>query len=200
MASTQSPKWWCKKHSIHAVLHKLKPSSCFANFINKINWTNPVVNKMSTKDNIYFFLYFSICCDYMYCMYVTDLHKNKTNSTFSLTFNEKASWIWFLHNCRRTTENIKYYYWKKKITRHKQVIYAFPNKVLSFDTICIINTRPQQDAHSLSKASLFVCRSISVPYAYQCCAFVGCDSITSSSEENDVKKSTGGNAAVTAFS
>ncbi|XP_010729516.1 leucine-rich repeat-containing G-protein coupled receptor 4 [Larimichthys crocea] len=35
-------------------------------------------------------------------------------------------------------------------------------------------------------------RSISVPYAYQCCAFVGCDSVTSSSEENDVKKSTGG--------
>ncbi|XP_051235776.1 leucine-rich repeat-containing G-protein coupled receptor 4 isoform X2 [Dicentrarchus labrax] len=35
-------------------------------------------------------------------------------------------------------------------------------------------------------------RSISVPYAYQCCAFVGCDSMTSSSEENDVKKSTGG--------
>uniref|UniRef100_A0A8C4I0W4 Leucine-rich repeat-containing G-protein coupled receptor 4 n=1 Tax=Dicentrarchus labrax TaxID=13489 RepID=A0A8C4I0W4_DICLA len=33
--------------------------------------------------------------------------------------------------------------------------------------------------------------SISVPYAYQCCAFVGCDSMTSSSEENDVKKSTG---------
>uniref|UniRef100_A0A3B4TWV8 Leucine-rich repeat-containing G-protein coupled receptor 4 n=1 Tax=Seriola dumerili TaxID=41447 RepID=A0A3B4TWV8_SERDU len=33
-------------------------------------------------------------------------------------------------------------------------------------------------------------RSISVPYAYQCCAFVGCDSMTSSSEENDVKKST----------
>ncbi|XP_070757902.1 leucine-rich repeat-containing G-protein coupled receptor 4 isoform X3 [Enoplosus armatus] len=39
-------------------------------------------------------------------------------------------------------------------------------------------------------------RSISVPYAYQCCAFVGCDSMTSSSEENDVKKSTGGNASV----
>uniref|UniRef100_A0A8D3CLM8 Leucine-rich repeat-containing G-protein coupled receptor 4 n=1 Tax=Scophthalmus maximus TaxID=52904 RepID=A0A8D3CLM8_SCOMX len=35
-------------------------------------------------------------------------------------------------------------------------------------------------------------RSISVPYAYQCCAFVGCDSVTSSSEENDIKKSTGG--------
>nr|XP_019935710.1 PREDICTED: leucine-rich repeat-containing G-protein coupled receptor 4 isoform X2 [Paralichthys olivaceus] len=34
-------------------------------------------------------------------------------------------------------------------------------------------------------------RSISVPYAYQCCAFVGCDSVTSSSEENDIKKSTG---------
>uniref|UniRef100_A0A7N8Y1C6 Leucine-rich repeat-containing G-protein coupled receptor 4 n=1 Tax=Mastacembelus armatus TaxID=205130 RepID=A0A7N8Y1C6_9TELE len=32
--------------------------------------------------------------------------------------------------------------------------------------------------------------SISVPYAYQCCAFVGCDSVTSSSEENDAKKST----------
>ncbi|KAK5874066.1 hypothetical protein PBY51_019046 [Eleginops maclovinus] len=35
-------------------------------------------------------------------------------------------------------------------------------------------------------------RSISVPYAYQCCAFVGCDSMTSSSEENDIKKSAGG--------
>lgn len=35
-------------------------------------------------------------------------------------------------------------------------------------------------------------RSISVPYAYQCCAFVGCDSVSSSSDENDVKKSTGG--------
>ncbi|CAK6980622.1 leucine-rich repeat-containing G-protein coupled receptor 4 [Scomber scombrus] len=34
-------------------------------------------------------------------------------------------------------------------------------------------------------------RSISVPYAYQCCAFVGCDSLTSSSDDNDVKKSTG---------
>ncbi|KAK5935380.1 hypothetical protein CgunFtcFv8_020748 [Champsocephalus gunnari] len=35
-------------------------------------------------------------------------------------------------------------------------------------------------------------RSISVPYAYQCCAFVGCDSMASSSEENDLKKSAGG--------
>uniref|UniRef100_A0A8P4KD93 Leucine-rich repeat-containing G-protein coupled receptor 4 n=1 Tax=Dicentrarchus labrax TaxID=13489 RepID=A0A8P4KD93_DICLA len=43
-------------------------------------------------------------------------------------------------------------------------------------------------------------RSISVPYAYQCCAFVGCDSMTSSSEENDVKKSTGGNPAVRTLS
>lgn len=34
-------------------------------------------------------------------------------------------------------------------------------------------------------------RSISVPYAYQCCAFVGCDS-AANSEENDAKKSTGG--------
>uniref|UniRef100_A0A672FU50 G-protein coupled receptors family 1 profile domain-containing protein n=1 Tax=Salarias fasciatus TaxID=181472 RepID=A0A672FU50_SALFA len=32
--------------------------------------------------------------------------------------------------------------------------------------------------------------SISVPYAYQCCAFVGCDSVTSSSEDSDIKKST----------
>ncbi|TNM90972.1 hypothetical protein fugu_003261 [Takifugu bimaculatus] len=35
-------------------------------------------------------------------------------------------------------------------------------------------------------------RSISVPYAYQCCAFIGCDSIATSSPERDVKKSTGG--------
>uniref|UniRef100_A0A8C2WHU8 Leucine-rich repeat-containing G-protein coupled receptor 4 n=1 Tax=Cyclopterus lumpus TaxID=8103 RepID=A0A8C2WHU8_CYCLU len=33
--------------------------------------------------------------------------------------------------------------------------------------------------------------SISVPYAYQCCAFVGCDSLMGASEENDIKKSTG---------
>ncbi|XP_061671493.1 leucine-rich repeat-containing G-protein coupled receptor 4 isoform X2 [Syngnathoides biaculeatus] len=35
-------------------------------------------------------------------------------------------------------------------------------------------------------------RSISVPYAYQCCAFVGCNSVTSSCEGNDVKRSGGG--------
>ncbi|KAM6980236.1 leucine-rich repeat-containing G-protein coupled receptor 4 [Aplochiton taeniatus] len=35
-------------------------------------------------------------------------------------------------------------------------------------------------------------RSISVPYAYQCCAFVGCDTIISSTEEDDIKKSPGG--------
>uniref|UniRef100_A0A3B3V3T8 Leucine-rich repeat-containing G-protein coupled receptor 4 n=2 Tax=Poecilia latipinna TaxID=48699 RepID=A0A3B3V3T8_9TELE len=34
-------------------------------------------------------------------------------------------------------------------------------------------------------------RSISVPYAYQCCAFIGCDSVTRSAEQTDVKKSTG---------
>uniref|UniRef100_A0A096LTZ7 Leucine-rich repeat-containing G-protein coupled receptor 4 n=1 Tax=Poecilia formosa TaxID=48698 RepID=A0A096LTZ7_POEFO len=33
-------------------------------------------------------------------------------------------------------------------------------------------------------------RSISVPYAYQCCAFIGCDSVTRSAEQTDVKKST----------
>ncbi|XP_056134585.1 leucine-rich repeat-containing G-protein coupled receptor 4 [Lampris incognitus] len=35
-------------------------------------------------------------------------------------------------------------------------------------------------------------RSISVPYAYQCCAFVGCDTMISSSEENNIKTSTDG--------
>nr|XP_057933022.1 leucine-rich repeat-containing G-protein coupled receptor 4 [Doryrhamphus excisus] len=35
-------------------------------------------------------------------------------------------------------------------------------------------------------------RSVSVPYAYQCCAFVGCNSVTSSSEESDGKKTPGG--------
>lgn len=35
---------------------------------------------------------------------------------------------------------------------------------------------------------LFICRSISVPYAYQCCAFVGCDS---SSKDSSMKKSAG---------
>uniref|UniRef100_A0A4W5MRB5 Leucine-rich repeat-containing G-protein coupled receptor 4 n=1 Tax=Hucho hucho TaxID=62062 RepID=A0A4W5MRB5_9TELE len=34
-------------------------------------------------------------------------------------------------------------------------------------------------------------RSVSVPYAYQCCAFVGCDSSTSSTDEEDIKKVTG---------
>ncbi|PWA18887.1 hypothetical protein CCH79_00005053 [Gambusia affinis] len=34
-------------------------------------------------------------------------------------------------------------------------------------------------------------RSISVPYAYQCCAFVGCDSVPRSSEQTDMKKLTG---------
>ncbi|KAK6294428.1 hypothetical protein J4Q44_G00352580 [Coregonus suidteri] len=35
-------------------------------------------------------------------------------------------------------------------------------------------------------------RSVSVPYAYQCCAFVGCDSSTTSTDEEDIKKVTGG--------
>uniref|UniRef100_A0A8C7RMD0 Leucine-rich repeat-containing G-protein coupled receptor 4 n=1 Tax=Oncorhynchus mykiss TaxID=8022 RepID=A0A8C7RMD0_ONCMY len=33
-------------------------------------------------------------------------------------------------------------------------------------------------------------RSVSVPYAYQCCAFVGCDSSTSSTDEENIKKVT----------
>uniref|UniRef100_A0AAX7TC83 Leucine-rich repeat-containing G-protein coupled receptor 4 n=1 Tax=Astatotilapia calliptera TaxID=8154 RepID=A0AAX7TC83_ASTCA len=35
-------------------------------------------------------------------------------------------------------------------------------------------------------------RSISVPYAYQCCAFVGCDSVTTSFEKEHMKKTAGG--------
>lgn len=38
----------------------------------------------------------------------------------------------------------------------------------------------------------FLPRSISVPYAYQCCAFTSCDLVTSSSSELDVKKPAGG--------
>uniref|UniRef100_A0A669BE44 Leucine-rich repeat-containing G-protein coupled receptor 4 n=1 Tax=Oreochromis niloticus TaxID=8128 RepID=A0A669BE44_ORENI len=34
--------------------------------------------------------------------------------------------------------------------------------------------------------------SISVPYAYQCCAFVGCDSVTTSFEKKHMKKTAGG--------
>uniref|UniRef100_A0A8C7MDU3 Leucine-rich repeat-containing G-protein coupled receptor 4 n=1 Tax=Oncorhynchus kisutch TaxID=8019 RepID=A0A8C7MDU3_ONCKI len=39
---------------------------------------------------------------------------------------------------------------------------------------------------------IVVYRSVSVPYAYQCCAFVGCDSSTTSTDEEDIKKVTGG--------
>lgn len=38
----------------------------------------------------------------------------------------------------------------------------------------------------------FFLRSISVPYAYQCCAFVGCDSVTTSFEKEHMKKTAGG--------
>ncbi|XP_053720735.1 leucine-rich repeat-containing G-protein coupled receptor 4 [Synchiropus splendidus] len=41
----------------------------------------------------------------------------------------------------------------------------------------------------LSTTNLPKLRSISVPYAYQCCAFVECDSVSSSSDDADVKKS-----------
>ncbi|KAJ8334036.1 hypothetical protein SKAU_G00413550 [Synaphobranchus kaupii] len=41
---------------------------------------------------------------------------------------------------------------------------------------------------ALAAKNLPKLRSISVPYAYQCCAFVGCDTIGSSSEEYDEKK------------
>ncbi|CAF99699.1 unnamed protein product [Tetraodon nigroviridis] len=44
----------------------------------------------------------------------------------------------------------------------------------------------------LSAKNLPRLRSISVPYAYQCCAFIGCDLSASASAELQVKKSTGG--------
>lgn len=40
--------------------------------------------------------------------------ETEANSTSSCTFNEKASWICFLHNCRRAMETSKYYCGKKK--------------------------------------------------------------------------------------
>ncbi|XP_040060223.2 leucine-rich repeat-containing G-protein coupled receptor 4 [Gasterosteus aculeatus] len=48
-----------------------------------------------------------------------------------------------------------------------------------------------QMKNGLTAKNLPKLRSISVPYAYQCCAFVGCDSLTGSSEENDPKNSAG---------
>ncbi|XP_035376974.1 leucine-rich repeat-containing G-protein coupled receptor 4 isoform X2 [Electrophorus electricus] len=47
---------------------------------------------------------------------------------------------------------------------------------------------------SLSAKSLPKLRSISVPYAYQCCAFMACDSTPSSSERDDRTKAVGGDA------
>ncbi|KAM4593732.1 leucine-rich repeat-containing G-protein coupled receptor 4 [Odontesthes bonariensis] len=81
---------------------------------------------------------------------------------------------------------------------------ALTNLDLSMNSLTVIPTtglsavsqlklsgNPQMKS-ALSAKNLPKLRSISVPYAYQCCAFVGCDSVTSSSAEADMKKSTGG--------
>lgn len=160
----------------------------------RLNWTYPVVDKKCTNA---IFLSLS-CCDYM-C--VTEKQKQTPTLLFGLmrkpaesVFSTIVDLLWKHPNIIIEKNQ------KGQIFADKHIIYTFPSMVLRFWTICIINTGPQQDVHSRSKWLLFVCRSISVPYAYQCCAFVGCDSLTSSSEENDLKKSTGGNAAVWAFS
>lgn len=79
---------------------------------------------------------------------------------------------------------------KSNVFADKHIVYAFLNLLtlgLSGMLTAFVNNH------------LLIYRSISVPYAYQCCAFVGCDSLTGSSEENDPKNSAGGNAAVSLF-
>lgn len=71
----------------------------------------------------------------------------------------------------------------------------FPVWYSYFGLIIFIHQEALQDVGRFSKRFSAVCRSISVPYAYQCCAFIGCDATTRSSAELDVKKSTGGNTA-----
>lgn len=165
-------------------------------WVCSVNWTDPVVNKKCTK--ALFCLSPSVVIT---CTWLTEkqthtpplllcLMRKPAESVFSTIVDT----LWKHPNIIIEKNQ------KVQIFADKHIIYTFPNMVLRFWTICVINTGPQQDVHSLSKWLLFVCRSISVPYAYQCCAFVGCDSMTSSSEENDVKKSTGGNAAVRGFS
>ncbi|TNN80548.1 Leucine-rich repeat-containing G-protein coupled receptor 4 [Liparis tanakae] len=80
---------------------------------------------------------------------------------------------------------------------------ALTNLDLSMNSLAVIPTtglsalsqlklsgNPQMK-NVLTAKNLPKLRSISVPYAYQCCAFVGCDSLMGSPEENDIKKSTG---------
>ncbi|KAM9409478.1 leucine-rich repeat-containing G-protein coupled receptor 4 [Pholidichthys leucotaenia] len=66
---------------------------------------------------------------------------------------------------------------------------GIPSSGLSGLTQLKLSGNPQMKT-VLTAKNLPKLRSISVPYAYQCCAFVGCDSMMSSSEKNDVQKST----------
>ncbi|KAM6942886.1 leucine-rich repeat-containing G-protein coupled receptor 4 isoform 1-T1 [Xenentodon cancila] len=66
---------------------------------------------------------------------------------------------------------------------------VIPTTGLSSVSQLKLSGNPQMK-NALTAENLPKLRSISVPYAYQCCAFVGCDSLTSSSEET--LKSTGG--------
>ncbi|KAF7661841.1 hypothetical protein LDENG_00252590 [Lucifuga dentata] len=68
---------------------------------------------------------------------------------------------------------------------------VIPTSGLSVVSQLKLSGNPQMK-NVLSAKNLPKLRSISVPYAYQCCAFVGCDAVMSSSDNNDMKKSTGG--------
>lgn len=171
------PKWWRRNCSIQL---------CCRNS-HKINWTNPAEKQKCTK-------YISLSSFYVFCD-VLQANRNKLY-LFLMTKPAESVLFVFLHKTRYG--NIQML--GPNICRQTNYLY-FPSMVFRLWTICIIiNTEPQQDVHSLSKWFLLVCRSISVPYAYQCCAFIGCDLTTRSSAEHDVKKSTGGNAAVSVFS
>ncbi|XP_057691584.1 leucine-rich repeat-containing G-protein coupled receptor 4 isoform X1 [Corythoichthys intestinalis] len=67
---------------------------------------------------------------------------------------------------------------------------AFPTAGLGVLTQLKLSGNPQMK-NVLTVKQLPKLRYVSVPYAYQCCAFVGCDSVTSSCEERDVKRSAG---------
>ncbi|XP_068178925.1 leucine-rich repeat-containing G-protein coupled receptor 4 [Antennarius striatus] len=68
---------------------------------------------------------------------------------------------------------------------------ALPTSGLSALSQLKLSGNPQMK-NVLTATNLPKLRSISVSYAYQCCAFVGCDSIRTHSEENDVRKPNGG--------
>uniref|UniRef100_A0A672FNQ0 G-protein coupled receptors family 1 profile domain-containing protein n=1 Tax=Salarias fasciatus TaxID=181472 RepID=A0A672FNQ0_SALFA len=78
----------------------------------------------------------------------------------------------------------------------KNSLTVIPTSGLSSLSQLKLSQNPQMK-NVLTAKNLPKLRSISVPYAYQCCAFVGCDSVTSSSEDSDIKKSTGWITSVT---